>query len=80
MNREKKDAHSLYLKWLQQRSLLRFFEQIKKFKFLSEIGNMTLFPDIVQNSALIDREKGDLSCLFLIHINSYNINSILKLN
>ena len=28
----------------------------------------------------INREKGDLSCMFLIHINSNNINSILKLN
>ena len=76
----KKDTHSLYLQCLQQRSLLRFSEQSKKFKFPSEIGNMTLFPDIVQNSAWINREKGDLSCMFLIHINSYNINSILKLN
>ena len=76
----KKDTHSLYLQCLQQRSLLRFSEQSKKFKFPSEIGNMTLFPDIVQNSAWINREKGDLSCMFLIHINSNNINSILKLN
>ena len=76
----KKDTHSLYLQCLQQRSLLRFSEQSKKFKFPSEIGNMTLFPDMVQNSAWINREKGDLSCMFLIHINSNNINSILKLN
>ena len=74
----KKDTHSLYLQCLQQRSLLRFSEQSKKFKFPSEIGNITLFPDIVQNSAWINREKGDLSCMFLIHINSYTINSILK--
>ena len=78
--RKKKDTHSLYLQCLQQRSLLRFSEQSKKFKFPSEIGNMTLFPDIVQNSAWINREKGDLSCMFLIHINSNNINSISKLN
>ena len=77
---EKKDTHSLYLQCLQQRSLLRFSEQSKKFKFPSEIGNMTLFPDIVQNSAWINREKGALSCMFLIHINNNNINSILKLN
>ena len=76
----KKDTRSLYLQCRQQRPLLRFSEQSKKFKFPSEIGNMTLFPDIVQNSAWINREKGDLSCIFLIHINSYNINSILKLN
>ena len=79
MNREK-DTHSLYLQCLQQRSLLRFSEQSKKFKFPSEIGNMTWFPDIKQNSAWINREKGDLSCMFLIHINSNNVNSILKLN
>ena len=47
----KKDTHSLYLQCLQQRSILRFSEQSKKFKFPSEIGNMTLFPDMVQNSA-----------------------------
>ena len=76
----KKDTHSLYLQCLQQRSLLRFSEQSKKFKFPSEIGDMTLFPDIVQNSAWINREKGNLSYMFLIHINSNNINSILKLN
>ena len=45
MNREKKDTHSLYLQCLQQKSLLKFSEQSKKFKFPSEIGNMTLFPD-----------------------------------
>ena len=71
---------SLYLQCLQQRSLLRFSEQSKKFKFPSEIGNMTLFPDMVQNIAWINREKGDLPCMFLIHIKSNNINSILKLN
>ena len=45
MNREKKDTHSLYLQCLQQKSLLKFSERSKKFKFPSEIGNMTLFPD-----------------------------------
>ena len=72
----KKDTHSLYLQCLQQRSLLRFSEQSKKFKS----GTLTLFPDMVQNSAWINREIGDLSCMFLIHINSNNIKSILKLN
>ena len=65
----KKDTHSLYLQYPQQRSLLRFSEQSKKFKFPSAIGNMTLFPDMVQKSAWINREKGDLSCMFLFHIN-----------
>ena len=41
----KKDTHSLYLQCLQQKSLLKFSERSKKFKFPSEIGNMTLFPD-----------------------------------
>ena len=45
MNREKKDTHSLYFQCLQQKSLLKFSERSKKFKFPSEIGNMTLFPD-----------------------------------
>ena len=76
----KQESHFLYLQCLQQRSLLRFSEKSKKFKFPSEIGYMTLFPDMVQNSAWINREKGDLSCMFLIHINSNNINSILKLH
>ena len=40
-----KDTHSLYLQCLQQKSLLKFSERSKKFKFPSEIGNMTLFPD-----------------------------------
>ena len=41
----KKDTHSLYLQCLQRNSLLKFSEQSKKFKFPSEIGNMTLFSD-----------------------------------
>ena len=77
----KKDTHSLYLQCLQQRFLLKFSEQSKKFKCLSDIGNMTLFPDKSQNSAEINVEKGDLSCMFFnSHFNSNNINSILELN
>ena len=80
--------HSLYLQCLQQRFLLKFSEQSKKFKFPSEIGNLTLFPDktihaysFSQNSAWINGEKGDLSCMFFYsHFNSNNINSILELN
>ena len=45
MNREKKDTHSLYLQCLQQRPLLKFSEQSKKFKFPAEIGHLTLFQD-----------------------------------
>ena len=45
MNREKKDTHSLYLQCLQQRPLLKFSEQSKKFKFPVEIGHLTLFQD-----------------------------------
>ena len=41
----KKDTHSLYLQCLQQRPLLKFSEQSKKFKFPAEIGHLTLFPD-----------------------------------
>ena len=41
----KKDIHSLYLQCLQQRPLLKFSEQSKKFKFPAEIGHLTLFPD-----------------------------------
>ena len=81
-------AHSLYLQCLQQRFLLKFSEQSKKFKFPSEIGNLTLFPDktihaysFSQNSPGINGEKGDLSCMFFnSQINSNNINSILELN
>ena len=84
----KKDTHSLYLQCLQQRFLLKFSEQSKKFKFPSEIGNLTFFPDktihansFSQNSAWINGEKGDLSCMFFnSHFNSNNINSILELN
>ena len=77
----KKDTHSLYLQCLQQRFLLKFSEQSKKFKFPSEIGNLTLFPDKSQNSAWINGEKGDLSCMFFnSHFNSNNINSSLELN
>ena len=77
----KKDTHSLYLQCLQQRFLLKFSEQSKKFKFPSEIGNLTLFPDKSQNSAWRNGEKGDLSCMFFnSHFNSNNINSILELN
>ena len=84
----KKDTHSLYLQCLLQRSLLKFSKQSKKFKFPSEIRKLTLFPDKTihaysfhQNSAWINGEKGDLSCMFLnSHFNSNNINSILKLN
>ena len=77
----KKDTHSLYLQCLQQRFLLKFSEQSKKFKFPSEIGNLTLFPDKSQKSAWINGEKGDLSCMFFnSHFNSNNINSILELN
>ena len=51
------------------------------FNFLSEIGNLTLFPDKSQNSAWINGEKGDLSCMFFnSHLNSNNINAILGLN
>ena len=64
MNREKKDTHSLYLQCLQQRPLLKFSEQSKKFKFPAEIGHLTLFPDKTiiaysfrQNSAWINGEK-----------------------
>ena len=42
---EKKDSHSLYLQCLQQRPLLKFSEQSKKFKFPAEIGHLTLFQD-----------------------------------
>ena len=42
---EKKDTHSLYLQCLQQRPLLKFSEQSKKFKFPAEIGHLTLFQD-----------------------------------
>ena len=42
---EKKDTHSLYLQCLQQRPLLKFSEQSKKFKFPGEIGHLTLFQD-----------------------------------
>ena len=81
MNREKKDTHSLYLQCLLQRFLLKFSEQSKKFKFPSEIGNLTLFPDKSQNSAWINGGKGDMSCMFFnSHFNSNNINSILELN
>ena len=81
----KKDTHSLYLQCLQQRFLLKFSEQSKKFKFSSEIGNLTLFPDktipFSQNSAWINGEKGDLSCMFFnLHFKSNNINMILELN
>ena len=77
----KKDTHSLYLQCLQQRFLLKFSEQSKKFKFPSEIGNLTFFPDKSQNSAWINGEKGDLSCMFFnLRFNSNNINSILELN
>ena len=41
----KKDNHSLYLQCLQQRPLLKFSEQSKKFKFPAEIGHLTLFQD-----------------------------------
>ena len=41
----KKDTHSLYLQCLQQRPLLKFSEQSKKFKFPAEIGHLTLFQD-----------------------------------
>ena len=41
----KKDTHSLYLQCLQQRPLLKFSEQSKKFKFPVEIGHLTLFQD-----------------------------------
>ena len=64
MNREKKDTHSLYLQCLQQRPLLKFSEESKKFKFPAEIGHLTLFPDKTiiaysfrQNSAWINGEK-----------------------
>ena len=60
----KKDTHSLYLQCLQQRPLLKFSEQSKKFKFPAEIGHLTLFPDRTiiaysfrQNSAWINGEK-----------------------
>ena len=45
MNRGKKDTLSLYLQCLQQRPLLKFSEQSKKFKFPAEIGHLTLFQD-----------------------------------
>ena len=85
---KKKDTHSLYLQCLQQRFLLKFSEQSKKFKFSSEIGNLTLFPDktihaysFSKYSAWINGEKGDLSCMFFnSHFNSNNTNSILELN
>ena len=84
----KKDTHSLYLQCLQQIFLLKFSEQSKIFKFPSEIGNLTLFPDktihaysFSQNSAWINGEKGDLSCMFFnSHFYSNNINSILEFN
>ena len=41
----KKDTHSLYLQCLQQRPLIKFSEQSKKFKFPAKIGHLTLFPD-----------------------------------
>ena len=60
----KKDTHSLYLQCLQQRPLLKFSEQSKKFKFPAEIGHLTLFLDKTiiaysfrQNSAWINGEK-----------------------
>ena len=69
---KKKDTHSLYLQCLQQRFLLKFSEQSKKFKFPSEIGNLTLFPDktysFSQNSAWINGEKVACRVCFLIHI------------
>ena len=43
---KKKTTHSLYLQCLQQRPLLKFSEQSKKFKFPEEIGHLTLFPDL----------------------------------
>ena len=71
----KKDTHSLYLQCLQQRFLLNFSEQSKKFKFPSEIRNLTLFLDKSKNSAWINGEKGNLSCMiFNSHFNSNNIN------
>ena len=87
-HREKKTLIPYFLQCLQQRFLLKFSEQSKKFKFPSEIGNLTLFPDktihaysFSQNSAWINGEKGDLSCmLFNSYFNSNNINSILELN
>ena len=42
---EKKDTNSLYLQCIQQRPLLKFSEQSKKFKFPAEIGHLTLFQD-----------------------------------
>ena len=64
MNREKKTLIPLYLQCLQQRPLLKFSEQSKKFKFPAEIGHLTLFPDKTiiaysfrQNSAWINGEK-----------------------
>ena len=63
MNREKKTLIP-YLQCLQQRPLLKFSEQSKKFKFPAEIGHLTLFPDRTiiaysfrQNSAWINGEK-----------------------
>ena len=41
----KKDTHSLYLQCLQQRPLLKFSEQSKKFNIPAEIGHLTLFQD-----------------------------------
>ena len=40
-----KDTRSLYLQCLQQRPLLKFSKQSKKFKIPAEIGHLTLFPD-----------------------------------
>ena len=84
----KKDTHSLYLQCLQQRPLLKFSEQSKKFKSPAEIGNLTLFPDKTilaysfhQNSAWINGEKGYLLCVFFnSYFNCNNISSILKLD
>ena len=67
----KKDTHSLYLQCLQQRPLLKFSEQSKKFKFPAEIGHLTLFPDKTiiaysfrQNSCVDKWRKGGLLWMF----------------
>ena len=81
----KKDTHSLYLQCLQQRPLLKFSEQSKKFKFPAEIGHLTLFPDKTiiaysfrQNSAWINGEN--VVCCECFHtLKQYQFDSKIKL-
>ena len=65
----KKDTHSLYLQCIQQRPLLKFSEQSKKFKFPAEIGHLTLFQDKTI-LAYSFRQNSAGSCSYLIQLQS----------